>query len=546
MKGSRNLQRRFVVYVVFILLFVLLAARIYMLGMEHLEQSPRGFWRSLEVVFESLTSTGYGADSNWSHPLMNLYMIVLQISGLGLLFLMFPLYLLPFFESRFAQRLPSEADGMDGHVLIYRHSHAVASVIGELEKEGQPVLVVEEDEQEARRLMELGHEVIQRGLDDESLLAAGLLRARTLIANGGDAENVTLALSARQLGFTGSILSFVADPTFVEVMSIAGCDEVLAPRHLLSVALAARASEKVSPTLAGAHQLGQSLEVFQIRVHRDSRLAGLDLRQAAIGAKTGVVVIGQWVGGALISSPGPEMILEPGGILVVAGARANIEKLIRLEAGTRPVSTKGPFVVVGHGEVGTQVAELLRESGEHVLAVDRKESPEVDIAGDIMSPELISALSLEVAQGIILALDSDVTTLFATVFLRDRCHGVPILARVNEAENLEKIHRAGADFALSFSQVAANLLVGKLLGRQTLELDPQLKLLKVDGEILAGKHPSELAIRAETGCSFIGVERDEKLLTDFDPDFLFSAGDEVFVCGSKQAVERFEKSRNLR
>ncbi len=540
MTASRSFRRRFTLHILFVFFFVLICAVLYMQGMAKFEGSQRGFWQSLEIVVETLTGTGYGADAGWDHPLMILLMITLQLSGLTLLFSFFPLYMVPFFEARFEQRLPVEAPAMEGHFIIFRHSGAVSAVLGELEKADRPVLVVEEDEQEARRLHELGHKVIHRDLDDEGLLAAGLLRARTLIANGSDGENVTLALSARQLGFRGQIMALVGDGSYSEVMLAAGCDEVLAPRDLLAVALAARASERVSPTLAGAHQLGDRLEIFQIRVQPDSRIAGQDLAKADIGARTGMVVIGQWVGGELNSDPGPDMVIQPGGILVVAGSHDGIERMIRLEAGTRPIASSGHLIVVGNGEVGSQVIELLRDAGEKVMVIDRKDGPGVDLVGDIIDPVLIARASLEVAQGIILAIDSDVSTLFATVFLHDQCYGVPILARVNESENLEKIHRAGADFALSFSQVASSLMAERLLGRQTLELNPQLKLLKASGEALAGRHPSELKIRSRTGCSIVAVERGENLLTSLDGDFRFEADDGVYICGGQEAVDRFE------
>lgn len=545
MTAPRSMLRRFIMHILLVILFVLIAARFYKLGMFHFEGESRSFWYSLEVVFESLTSTGYGSDAPWSHPLMILYVIALQLSGLVLLFSLFPLYVAPFFVSRFEQRLPVEAPGMDGHVIVYRYSPAVALVLRELEKAKQPVLVIEEDEQESRRLFDDGHKIIHRVLDDEALLAAGLMRASAIVANGSDSANATLALAARQLGFTGKILTIANDPSYAEVLTIAGSTEVLAPRHLLAVALATRASEKVSPTLAGAHQLGEHLEVFQIRVQPDSRLAGLDLSQAGIGAKTGTVVIGQWVGGQLNTETGPSTVIQPGGLLVVAGSHQSIEKLIRLEAGTRPVGNSGPFVVVGNGEVGLLVVELLREAGEQVLVIDKDARPGVDLVGDILDPEIVSGAALEQAQGVILAISSDVSTLFATVILRDRCHGVPIMARVNDAENLEKIHRAGADFALSFSQVAGGLLVSKLLGRHAMELDPQLKLFKVSGQVMVGNHPAGLDIRARTGCSIVGVEHDGTLLTEFDSEFRCEENDAVFLCGSQQAVDAFQRTFHL-
>ena len=73
-KQQGSMRRRFLLHLSVVLLLILGAARLYMLGMEHLEHSPRGFWPSLEVVFESLTSTGYGRDgANVEQARANLY-----------------------------------------------------------------------------------------------------------------------------------------------------------------------------------------------------------------------------------------------------------------------------------------------------------------------------------------------------------------------------------------------------------------------------------------------------------------------------------------
>jgi len=533
-------RQRTLIFILFVLVFVLLSARLYMAGMRHLEGVERGFWQSLMTVVESMTTTGFGNDSSWHHPVMNVFVVFFQIMGLIIVLLIFPLFFIPFFEKRFEQRLPSEAPDLNGHVLIYNWSRAVSSVMRELERSGQAVLVLEEDEAEARRLVDLEHRVIHRPLDDEALEAAGLLRARTVIANGSDEQNATLALSARQMGFEGEILSLVTDPTHLEPLMKAGSSEVLTPRNLLAVALAARASEKVSPTIAGAHQLGQHLEVFQIRVQHSSKIAGLNLRQAEIGARTGTIVIGQWVEGRLETAPSADMIIQPRGILVVAGSHENIEKLIRLAEGARPLLPKGPIVVVGHGEVGSQVIELLREVGENVKVIDAAPGEDVDLVGDILDSRTVDQATLELAQAVVLAIDSDSATLFATVLIRDRSSSVPILARINETENLEKIHRAGADFALSFSQVAGSLLASRLLGQHTFELDPQLKLLKVNAAPLAGQHPVELDIRGRTGCSVVAVERGDELFTEFDQGFSFEARDDIYICGSPDAAARFQ------
>ena len=103
----------------------------------------------------------------------------------------------------------------------------------------------------------------------------------------------------------------------------------------------------------------------------------------------------------------------------------------------------------------------------------------------------------------ILALDADSATLFATVILKDLAPGVPVIARVNEAENVERIHRAGADFALSISQVSGQMLAKKLLGQESVAVDPQLKILKIVRRTASpAATPPTLAIRERTGCSW--------------------------------------------
>jgi len=142
----------------------------------------------------------------------------------------------------------------------------------------------------------------------------------------------------------------------------------------------------------------------------------------------------------------------------------------------------------------------------------------------------------------ILALDADSATLFATVILKDLAPGVPVIARVNDAENVERIHRAGADFALSISQVSGQMLAKKLLGQESIAVDPQLKILKVGPAGFTGRHPAKLGLRERTGCSVVAVERGEEVLVEFPAGFRVQAEDAVYICGSSAAVRRFQEA----
>jgi len=143
------------------------------------------------------------------------------------------------------------------------------------------------------------------------------------------------------------------------------------------------------------------------------------------------------------------------------------------------------------------------------------------------------------ARAVILALDSDSATLFATVILKELAPRVPVIARVNQAENVDRIHRAGASFALSISQVSGQMLAQKLLGEEAVEVDPQLEVRKIPGAALSGRTPAEIALHEKAGCSVVAVERGDEVLTEIAPDFEIRTSDAVYVCGSSEAVRRF-------
>jgi Trk K+ transport system NAD-binding subunit len=525
-----------------LLLTILVSAMLYMWGMAALEGRPRTFWQSLEWSAETLSTTGYGADARWRHPAMVLLVVIVQFLGVFLVFLIFPIYLIPFLEERFETRLPKAVTReMEGHVVVYRYGPGVETLLEELAGAGVPSLVLEEDETSARRLFERGVRVLHRSLGDGALESARLGSARAIVANGADDENAALILAARQLGYTGTILALVEEPFHRRPMMLAGATAVFTPRHILGAALAARASARIDPRLGGIQQLGRNLEVAEIRVHPRSPLAGRTLDEAAVGARTGATVIGQWVGGELAVSDGSGLRLAADGILVVVGSHASIDRLHDLAGGAVALRREGPFVVGGGGEVGRKVAELLRVVGEEVRLIDRHPGPEVDLVGDVLDGRVLEKAGVKQAQAVILALDTDAATLFATVILKDLAPEVPVIARVNQAEDVERIHRAGADFALSISQVSGQMLAKKLLGQEAVSVDPQLKVLKTVADGLADRHPADLAIRERTGCSVVAVERGEDVIVEFGPAFRFQPEDAVYVCGSAEAVRRFQE-----
>ncbi|HKJ25724.1 MAG TPA: NAD-binding protein, partial [Myxococcota bacterium] len=189
----------------------------------------------------------------------------------------------------------------------------------------------------------------------------------------------------------------------------------------------------------------------------------------------------------------------------------------------------------------SKVAELLGDAREPVVSIDRSERPGVTLTGDVLDRELLLRAEIAKARVIVLALDSDEATLFATVIMKNMAPDVPVIARVMHPRNVERTHRAGADFVLSLSQVAGQLLARRLLGEEAVTIDVALKVLKTSPRGMVGHHPAETSIRDRTGCSVVAVERGEDLLVEFTPEFRFAETDQVYICGSDADVRRFQE-----
>ena len=542
-------RRRLILVLLSLPVLLSLTALLYMAAMYLLEGQQRTFWRALEWAAETLTTTGYGRDAAWKHPLMVILVVLTQFGGVFLVYVLVPLLLLPYIEERFRAKPPKVLSaGVNDHVVIFRWGPAVETLVEELLDSEVPVAVLELDDAQARKVAELRRGDKKRYREVHAVLGgdvvgvldgARLEHARAVIANGSDEENATLALVARERGYEGDIMALVDEPYHRKPLTSAGAEAVFTPRHVLGAALAARASHKVQPRVGGIRRLGRNLQVGEVRIDPDCDVAGQTLSSADLAATTGATIIGQWVEGKLDNQMGPQTVLQPRGILLAVGRPESLEELShRATAGGR-LRSDGHFVIAGYGEVGRKVAGLLRDVGENVLVVDENPNLGADVVGDIADPATIEALDLDEARAVILALDSDGATLFATLIVRGEARDLPIIARVNHAPNIDRLHRAGADFVLSVSQVAAQILAHRILRRDSLALGTELHILEVESEKLTGKHPADLQIRRRTGCSVVAVERGDDVITELGGDFVFQSGDQVYVCGHRENTDRF-------
>ncbi len=517
---------------------VLIFGVIYMFASTHLEGKPINFWSSLEWASETLTTTGYGAYAPWKHPVMILLVILTQFVGMFFLVLVFPVYVLPYIEERFELRLPHSLPPMAERVLFYRYGPALDSLLEEFQRLGSAFAILEEDITLARSLRDRGYPVVFGDLDEDPGVLAGVEQARAVVTNADDHANATCILVVREQGFGGPVYALADNPLYRPPMLKVGASAVFTPTHVLGAALAARASTRINPPAEGLHLLGAQVGLAEFRVRADSPLAGQSLGELHMRERHGVTVIGQWRGGHFATAKGPDTRIEPGAILVVVGAHANLAQVERLAA---PIRRTGPIVVAGYGTVGGKVVEMLRDARETTIVIDGQLMPGVDVVGNVLEHATLDRANARAASAVVLALSNDSEGVFATAVVRDYAPEVPLIVRVNRAPNVPRLYQAGADFALSVGQVAGEILAYHLLGEQAVAVEQRLKFVRVGAGALVGLHPWRAQVRERTGAAVVAVERDQNVFVKFDNAFRVRPDDVLFVCGTLGGLDQYTR-----
>lgn len=103
-------------------------------------------------------------------------------------------------------------------------------------------------------------------------------------------------------------------------------DEARALAEVLSSAL-------VLGQLSGVPEQAAGLATEQVSVPADSPFAGKQLGATRTRTRTGASIVAVLRDGAVIASPGPDLELAAGDVLVVIGTRTGLDAVMRLIAG---------------------------------------------------------------------------------------------------------------------------------------------------------------------------------------------------------------------
>jgi len=407
--------RRRTVYSSVVLAVLMLGyAVVYDYAMSTFENEQRTFLHSLQVVVETFTTTGFGSDSPWISPELNLLVILMDLTGVALIFLALPALLFPLLEETLRTTPPTETQDLSEHVVICTYTARGETLVAELDNRGIEYVLVEPDRETAVELYDAGYTVIHADPESADALAGACAASATaVIADASDEIDASIVLAAREAAPGAQVVSVVEDPDSAEYHRLAGADTVLSPRQLVGESLAAKVVAGISQELAGAVEIAEDFEIAELSVHQGSELVGTTLAESDVGERTGANVIGAWFRGIFESPPSPDATLDGSTILLVAGNESQLERLQSLtRSGVRGHET-GAVVIVGHGRVGSTAASELAAADVPYTVVDREAGSSVDVVGDATDPDVLREAGIDDARTLLLGLPNDTATVFA-------------------------------------------------------------------------------------------------------------------------------------
>ncbi len=546
LRWPRRRTRLLVYYLLTVLGVLLTYAAVYRSFMMWFEGRERDFLSALQMVVQTVTTVGYGEDAPWHTPQLNALVIAMQLTGLVTLFMLFPLFVLPWLEERLKWRwIPTQAPRrMRGHVIICGYSPLAETLARELRLAGRPVLFVVREAELAARLEARWPAIHADVSHVHDLRRAGAQSARALVANESDERNAAMILSASAFAQL-YVLAVAGNSRAKAYLSYAGADVVVSPRESTALALTDKALTGSPFHLEDLAHVAPSLEVAELPVLPGSSLIGRTLGDAELGEQTGVKVIGVWAKGDFVFSPGPATGIDEGSVLVAAGSRRQLEELEELTLSSRWRAADqegGRVLILGCEEVALAVRAGLTEKAVDAVLVEAGTGREQ--RGEELE-EALQAAGIDRAGTVIVALEDDVRTTYAVLLARRLNPDVQLVACATEEDMVPRMYQAGAHYVLALAVVGGRALAAHLLGRELLAFGKQIRIERMPVGRMAGHSVGELRVRSRTGCTVLAVERSGEAFVEIDPDFPLQEGDVLVLSGSDQNLQRFHRQYSL-
>ena len=235
------------------------------------------------------------------------------------------------------RRIEKMISSFTDHYIVCGFGRVGRQVTRDLRSAGAKYVVIDPNPSNREAALATGAPLIEsQPSEDETLKQAGIDRALGVIACvDSDAENIFIALTARELRSDIFIVARASAEDSEKKLLRAGADRVISP-YKTSGAEMARVA--LRPQVGGAFQVAdyrmEEIEVSPI-------CEGVGKKIVDVSGPALIIAV-RHPNGELETSPPPQKVLEAGDLIIAMGAPASVERLERMfqpprvQSGVRP------------------------------------------------------------------------------------------------------------------------------------------------------------------------------------------------------------------
>ena len=130
--------------------------------------------------------------------------------------------------------------------------------------------------------------------------------------------------------------------------------------------------------------------------------------------------------------------------------------------------------------------------------------------------------------------------IYLTLYCRRLRPDIQIISRATRERNVSTLHRAGADFVLSYASMGALAILNFLRSSGVLMLAEGLHISETDvPPALAGRTLAEAAITRRTGSTVVALRTGDSFQVNPEPDAELPADGRIIFIGTSESEERF-------
>ncbi len=495
-------------------------------------------------TFVTMSTLGFG-DITFQSDAGRLFTIVVLMSGTIFLLVLLPFsfiqfFFLPWMEAQETAGTPRSLPASTrGHVILTQLAAVEESLIRLLTANGIEHVIVVSSTTEATPLLDAGYRVMVGPLDDpETYRQARVEQAALVATTRADTTNTNVTFTVREVSPTVPIVATASSDASVDILKLAGASQVLRMGQMLGEALARR----VLGRDGRSRLIGQfdDLRIAEAAVG-PTGLAGRTLAETRLRQQVGVTVVGTWYRGGFKPAT-PETLLHRSSLLVLAGSAEQLARYDQQYA--VPGMAGGLTLIIGSGRVGRAVAAALAADGQAFTIIDkdpaRIHDGEHGLVGDAARRELLEEAGIDRCSAVVITPRDDDVNVYLTLYCRKLRPDIQILSRATLERNVSTLHRAGADFVMSYATTGATTVYNLLQRIDILLLAEGLHIFRVDTPPeLAGQQLGESGIRGQTGCTVVAVGEADHFSCNPGREAVLKPRGELVLIGDAAAESRF-------